>query len=234
MALFILHSCRTVQNAESEADDLVTVCPNCGSQIESKPTSQDASLETEDTPSPPPKVSRPKPHHLLQRSISQRDPRPRLLRQSCLSLEEHSWSSFGLPYLIGALSGRSYHNLHDEYNTYHRDKLYDGHLYFLHHLYYEFSQFSSGTVGIPYLLAGIASSVCWLWISQKNDGRLPHRAGGVDIRQLSNSSCLYHLSNLAIGAATLYFQTRPPVRAWLKGTIPAVVETEEGITDSSI
>ncbi len=80
------------------------------------------------------------------------------------------------------------------------------------------------TVGIPYLAAGIASLFAGYGFLKRMMAAW-RVALVVSIFGIIQTFLLVSDPyNLFIGAATLYFQTRPPVRAWLKGPTTTVNE----------
>jgi len=200
----------------AEVDDLATVCPNCGTQIESKPSSQDAPLETEDTSSPPPKVSKPKKQPFSSPALDvTKRPQAATIATILLIIGGVLMVLYGIPYVIGASQGGV--TITSTGNTTITTITNSTTATFT-------STISSSSIpgsvlaelGIPYLLAGIASLFAGYGFLKRM--AVAYRiALVVSIFGIVQFFLLESLYNVAIGAATLYFQTRPPVRAWLKG-----------------
>ena len=226
MTLFILHLLMpNCPKCGAEVDDLVTVCPSCGSQIESKPTSQDASLETGDAPSPPPRGSkRPRSSSPPSPAVDvTKRPSGAVIAAVLLVLGGALMVYFCIPYLIGAYQG----GVTITYST-------NTTLTAITNSTTATSTSSTvstesftgsilATVGIPYLVAGSASLFAGYGLLKRM--MVAWRVAiVVSIFGIIQTFLLVSDPfNLFIGAATLFFQTRPPVRAWLKGPTTTTV-----------
>jgi lysylphosphatidylglycerol synthetase-like protein (DUF2156 family) len=203
----------------AEADDLATVCPNCGTQIESKPSSLDAPMEPKDTPSPPPKAERRKPS-APSSPVSDVTKRPQVALISAILLVVGGalMAYFCIPYLIGAYQGgvSVTYTATTTLTTITNSTTATSTSTVTSQSFFSSSLLTA--VGIPYLLAGVASLFAGYGFLKRMNlaWRLALVVSVFGIIQ--TFLLISDPYNLFIGAATLYFQTRPAVRAWLKGT----------------
>jgi len=214
-------------NCGAEVEDFVTVCPSCGSQIESKPRSQDALSENEGTPSLPShsKSSNPPPSSFPSPALDvTKKPTGALITAILLVLGGALMVYFCIPYLIGAYQGgvtityttnTTLTTITNSTTATSTSSTVSAE---------SFTSSILATVGIPYLVAGIASLFAGYGFLKRMMAAWRIALVVSIFGIVQTFLLLSDPFNLFIGAATLYFQTRPSLRAWLKGPTPAVAE----------
>ena len=241
---------QTCPKCGAQVEDLATICQNCGAQLESKPSFENTPdgpekpepVATPSSAKKPPKSPRPAPPVF---DVTKR-PMAALLTIILLVLGGALMIFFCTPYLIGASQGgvtitdTATSTIFSASNytttvttatstlTMTTSSLVPTSTATITTESY-YSQSLLSAVGLPYFVAGIASIAAgYLLLKRKNLGwRISVVVSVFSIVQ--TFLLISDAFNLFIGAAILYLQTRPQVKAWLKG--PVDVEANKKVSE---